>query len=153
MQRLPAPEYLENMSLVGLCVCLSVHDFLGHQKSHLHDISAQSVIWVNLKHDDAWFLKFLIFTDSRGNFRVFQKIVFFVCFFSKISAILPPRTLIFWHKDYFYIQKMAFPEKFKFWGGIFRVLFSQFQKRCVCSWFPKPSNNRAAWNLSKHFQN
>ena len=41
-----------------LSVCLSVHVFLSHQKSQLHEILALGLIWANLKHDEARFSKF-----------------------------------------------------------------------------------------------
>ena len=53
-----------------LSVCLSTF-FLSHQKSQLHDILAQGVIWANLKHHDAQFFNFSFFMDPRCIFRVF----------------------------------------------------------------------------------
>ena len=37
--------------------CLFVHVFRSHQKTQGHDILAQGLIWANLKHDEAQFLR------------------------------------------------------------------------------------------------
>ena len=101
------------MNLVCLCVCLSTF-FLSHQKSQLHEILAQGVIWAWFEHDEARFLNFS-FLRILGAFFVFFKMRFLV-FFSKISAILTPRTMKFGHKDYFYTKKWhkKISEKFHF---------------------------------------
>ena len=98
-----------------LSVCLSVHVFLSHQKSQLHEILAQGVIWAWFEHDEARFLNFS-FLRILWAFFVFFKMRFLV-FFSKISAILTPRTMKFGHKDYFYTKKWhkkKFPKNFIF---------------------------------------
>jgi len=86
-----------------MSVCLSVHVFRSHQKSQGHEILALGLIWANLKHDEARFSKFW-FLRILWAFFVFFKMRFLV-FFSKISAILTPRTMKFGHKDYFYTKK------------------------------------------------
>ena len=67
-------------------VCLSICAvFLSHQKSQLHEILAQGVIWANLKHDEARFSKFW-FLRILWPFFVFFKmrfLVFFRVFFRK----------------------------------------------------------------------
>ena len=42
----------ESCMSVCLCFCLCFHVFRTHQKSQLHKILAQGVIWANLKHDE-----------------------------------------------------------------------------------------------------
>ena len=100
-------------------VCVSVHVFRSHQKSQGHEILALGLIWANLKHDEARFLNFS-FLRILGAFFVFFKMRFLV-FFSKISAILTPRTMKFGHKDYFYTKKWHKKKFRKF--SIFGVLF------------------------------
>ena len=107
---------------VCLCVCLSVHVFLSHQKSQLHEILAQGVIWAWFEHDEARFLNFS-FLRILGAFFVFFKMRFLV-FFSKISAILTPRTMKFGHKDYFYTEKWHKKNYRKI--SIFRAFFRCF---------------------------
>jgi len=70
----------------------------------------------------------------------------FVLFFSpKISAILTPRTMKFGHKDYSNTKQLQIKKNSR---AFFRYFFhTQIKKWCVCSWFPQPSNIRAAWNL------
>ena len=75
------------MNLVGLFVCLSVHVFLSHQKSQLHEILAQGVIWAWFEHDEARFLNFS-FLRILWAFFVFFKmrfLVFFRVFFENLS--------------------------------------------------------------------
>ena len=136
------------MNLVCVCVCLSVHVFLSHQKSQLHEILAQGVIWAWLEHDEARFSKFW-FLRILWAFFVFFKMRFLV-FFSKISAILTPRTMKFGHKDYFYTKKWHKKNyrKISIFRAFFRCFFyTQIQKWCVCSRFPQSLNIKATWNL------
>ena len=65
-------------------VCLSVHVFLSHQKSQLHEILAQGVIWAWLEHDEARFLNFS-FLRILWAFFVFFKMRFLVFFFENLS--------------------------------------------------------------------
>ena len=68
-----------------------------------HDILALGLILANLKHDEARFLNFS-FLRILWAFFVFFKMRFLV-FFSKISAILTPRTMKFGHIEYFCTKK------------------------------------------------
>ena len=132
---------------VCVSVCLSTF-FLSHQKSQLHEILAQGVIWAWLEHDEARFSKFW-FLRILWAFFVFFKMRFLV-FFSKISAILTPRTMKFGHIEYFCTQKWHKKKirKISIFRAFFRCFFyTQIKKWCVCSRFPQPSNIRAAWNL------
>jgi len=109
---------------------------------------AGGLLWTNLKHVEARFSKFW-FLRILWAFFVFFKMRFLV-FFSKISAILTPRTMKFGHKDYFYTKKWHKKNfrKISFFKAFFRCfLNSQIQKWCVCSRFPQSLNIRAAWNL------
>ena len=68
-------------------VCVSVCIFRSYQKSQLHEISAQGIIWANLKHDKARFLNFsfLQILDSK-----------MMCLFMISSAIKHHSYLKFW---------------------------------------------------------
>ena len=61
-------------------VCLSVHVFLSHQKSQLHEILAQAVIWAWFEHDEVRFLNFS-FLRILVLFTCLKKKMGFSCFF------------------------------------------------------------------------
>ena len=74
----------------------------------------------------------------------------FFALFSKLSAILRPRTMKFGQIKYFYTKKWHKKNyrKISIFRAFFRCFFyTQIQKWCVCSRFPQPLNIRAAWNL------
>ena len=48
----------DHLSYIYKTSCFSVTTFLGHQKSHFHDILALGLIWANLDHYEARFSTF-----------------------------------------------------------------------------------------------
>ena len=87
-------------------VCLSVHVFLSCQNSQLHEILATiSLIWANLKHDEARFFEILIF---KGGWSPYGQVLKSGYWPSQrkmeISPISTHRTMTFWQSDYFYTK-------------------------------------------------
>ena len=64
-----------------LYVCMSVQVFLSHQKSKLHEILPQGIIWANLKHDEARFFKCSFLRNLEGFFVFFKLLLLFFLFF------------------------------------------------------------------------
>ena len=135
------------MNLVCVSVCLST--FFSATKS-----TSFMKFWLKASFGPGWSMtkpdfRNFDFYGFYGPFLCFFKWGF-SCFFSKISAVLTPRTMKFRHKDYFYAKKWhkRFCRKFTIFMAFFRYLSNtQIQKWCVCSWFPQPSNIRAVGNL------
>ena len=78
-------------------VCVSVHVFQSHQKSQLHEILTQGVIWelTSITGRSPMF-QYFIFTYSRANFRVFFNNLFFPRFLRKSE---PFQTIGLWKFD------------------------------------------------------
>ena len=144
-RNVPLDTPVEICSLHNVHVKMFVRVFRSNQKSQTYELLALGLLWANLDHYDARFSKFR-FLRILGAFFVFFQMGFFV-FFSKISAILTPRTMKFGHKDYFYTKKWHKKNfrKISFFKAFFRCfLNSQIKKWCVCSRFPQSLNIRAA---------